>query len=342
MNYRRKEGDETWARLQEWTGDQKASERLSGHILRADGFESIDPSHPLGGKDDLKDITSKKYNKNWVCGCYFPRGQQRFSQIKKKFNEDLKGAIKHNSEGFIFVTNQEISVKEREILAKHSTDKETEIYHIERVTSLLNSPVCYGIRLEFLDIGLTKEEQLAYFAERDRSILNLKGTIEELAHLIESSSKHKMVPVSELKKFKSLLNDIVGDDDFVTFVGNTPIDKLKVPINEIKEFKRVLENIVGRNYDIFSTQANIFSGEIPINKLNVPLNELREFKNLLDKIVGPESSLFASLSLTTIGYGNPPISKLHVPLHEIQEYEKVLDRIIQKQDQLQRGKIENI
>ncbi|HPQ44476.1 MAG TPA: hypothetical protein PKZ42_09640 [Syntrophales bacterium] len=339
--YRRKEGDETWARLKEWTGGQKASERLSGHIIRADGFESIDPSHPLGGRDDLKDIISKKNNKNWVCGCFFPRGQQKFSQIKKKFSDDLEGAIKHNSDGFIFVTNQEISVKEREILENQNTDKETEIYHIERITSLLNSPICYGVRLEFLDIGLTKEEQLAYFAERDRSVLNLKGVIEELVHLIESSNKQKTVPVSELMNFKSLLNSIVGDDDFVTFVGNTPIDKLRVPINEIKEFKRLLENIVGQNYDIFSIQSNMFVGETPINKLNVPLNELKEFKNLLDSIVGPENPLFArtglsttSTALTTIGSDHPQISKLHVPLHEIQEYEKTLDRIIQKQNHM--------
>lgn len=333
---RRKEGDETWARLKEWTGGQKASERLSGHILRADGFKSIDPSHPLGGKDDLKDIISKKDDKNWVCGCYFPRGQQKFAQIKKKFNDDLKGAIKHNSDGFIFVTNQKISVKEREILSKLNTDKETEIYHIERVTSLLNSPICYGVRLEFLNISLTKEEQLAYFAERDRSVFNLKGTIEELAHLIESSNKQETIPVSELEKFKSLLNSIVGNDDFVTFVGNSPIDKLRVPINEIKEFKRVLENIVGQQYDIFSTQSNVL---VPsIQKLNVPISALKEFNNLLDRIVGPENSLFESTSLTTIGYGNSKIRKLYVPLHEIKEYEKALDRIIQKQNQLEQKK----
>jgi len=275
---RRKEGDETWARLKEWTGGQKASERLSGHILRSDGFKSIDPSHPLGGRDDLKDIISKKDDKNWVCGCYFPRGQQKFTQIKKKFNDDLKGVIKHNSDGFVFVTNQEISVKEREILSKLNTDKETEIYHIERITSLLNSPICYGVRLDFLDISLTKEEQLAYFAERDRSVFNLKGTIEELARLIESSNKQKTIPVSELEKFKYLLNSIVGNDDFVTFIGNSPIDKLRVPINEIQEFKRIFENIVGQQYDIFSTQLNVFGGVTPINKLSVPISDLKELK----------------------------------------------------------------
>lgn len=335
---RRTEGDETWARLKEWTKGQKASERLSGHILRADGFKSINPSHPLGGRDNLKDIISKKDDKNWVCGCYFPRVKKTFPQIKKKFKDDLKGAIKHNSDGFVFVTNQEISVKKRAILSKLNTNKDTEIYHIERITSLLNSPICYGVRLEFLNITLTKEEQLAYFAERDRSVFNLKGAIEELTRSIKPSKKQKTIPVSELEKFKSILNNIVGNDNFVTFVGNSPIDKLRVPINEIQEFKKVLENIVGQQYDIFSTQSHLLSNVTAINKLNVPISDLKEFKTLLDRIVGPENSLLDGVSLITKGYGNPQISKLHVPLHEIQEYEKTLDRIIQKQNQLNRKK----
>ena len=53
MNRRRTDGDETWTRLLSWTKGQKPSERLASHILRADGYKSIDPSHPLGGQDGL-------------------------------------------------------------------------------------------------------------------------------------------------------------------------------------------------------------------------------------------------------------------------------------------------
>ena len=333
---RRKEGGETWARLKEWDRAQKASERLSAHILRADGFESIDPSHPLGGADSLKDIVSVKNDKKWVCGCYFPRGQKNFTKIKEKFIGDLEGAIKHHSDGFVFVTNQEITLKERGILLKINAEKDTEIYHLERITSLLNSPVCYGVRLEYLDIGLTKEEQLAYFAERDRGVLDLKGTIEELVQLIELSNKQETIPVAELEKFKSHLNDIIGNDSFVTFFGSSPIDKLRVPINDIQEFKKILENIVGKQYGIFSTQPDVITGGAPINKLNVPLTELKEFKSLLDAIVGPESSLSGGTSMALIGYGSPQINKLHVPLNELHEYEQALDRILQKQNDLER------
>ena len=42
MNKRRTGGDETWNRLLTWTKGQKSSERLAAHILRAEGFKSVD------------------------------------------------------------------------------------------------------------------------------------------------------------------------------------------------------------------------------------------------------------------------------------------------------------
>jgi hypothetical protein len=50
MTQRRLSEDETWNRILNWTKGQK-SERLAAHILSSEGYKSIDPSHPLGGKD---------------------------------------------------------------------------------------------------------------------------------------------------------------------------------------------------------------------------------------------------------------------------------------------------
>jgi hypothetical protein len=47
-----------------------------------------------------------------------------------------------------------------------------EIYHLERTATILNAPQNYGIRLEFLDIEMSKEEQLGFFAERDKKIVD--------------------------------------------------------------------------------------------------------------------------------------------------------------------------
>jgi hypothetical protein len=110
MSRRRTEGDETWIRLREWTKGQKAAERLSAQILRVEGYSSIDPSHPLGGRDGLKDMVCIKDDVNWLGAAYFPRTQKTKNEIRKKFADDLKGAKTNNVNGFAFITNQEINL----------------------------------------------------------------------------------------------------------------------------------------------------------------------------------------------------------------------------------------
>ena len=51
------EGRETFNRLLNWDRGQAPSERLAAVILSKEGFMEIDPSHPLGGRDGLKDMT---------------------------------------------------------------------------------------------------------------------------------------------------------------------------------------------------------------------------------------------------------------------------------------------
>ena len=53
---RRKNTRETWHRLLEWDKDSSDSERLSGHVIISRGYQNVDPQHPLGGPDGLKDI----------------------------------------------------------------------------------------------------------------------------------------------------------------------------------------------------------------------------------------------------------------------------------------------
>ena len=180
MNRRRTDGDETWSRLLSWTKGQKPSERLATHILRADGYKTIDPSHPLGGQDGLKDLITTKDNIEWVGAAYFPRGQKSFSKIKDKFTNDLEGIKKNKVSGMAFVTNQELSLEERRTLRRLGKPNTIEIYHLERIANILDTPQNYGIRLEFLDIELTKEEQLSFFATRDQKLFQLTEKLEML------------------------------------------------------------------------------------------------------------------------------------------------------------------
>lgn len=83
--------DETWHRLREWTNGQAPSERLSAQVLLSEGFTKLDPSHPLGGPDGLKDALCGNDGAKWVMAVFFPRGQKSLREIKKKLLDDLLG-----------------------------------------------------------------------------------------------------------------------------------------------------------------------------------------------------------------------------------------------------------
>jgi hypothetical protein len=184
---RSRDGRETWRRLLAWDREQAASERLAGHILRFEGFRSIDPSHPLGGRDGLKDIICARDGKKWIGAAYFPRDNQPFAKIAKKLAGDLAGISKASVDGLAFVTNQELTLAERADLRTSGAPHSVEVFHLERIASILDSPQCYGIRLEFLDIEMTKEEQLAVFAQHDMVLSEMKLTLDALLE----SSNHK-------------------------------------------------------------------------------------------------------------------------------------------------------
>ncbi len=177
MVTRRTGGDETWFRLREWTRSQKDAERLSSLILSIEGYSAIDPVHPLGGPDGLKDVFCSFDNKRWIGAVYFPKGQKSYSDIKTKFMHDIQGVSTNSADGMAFITNQELTLGEREELK--DKDFEVDIFHLERITQILNKPVCYGIRLEFLDIEMTKEEQLAFNSITNEAVERLCLTIDD-------------------------------------------------------------------------------------------------------------------------------------------------------------------
>lgn len=178
---RQLDGRETWHRLLGWDKGQAPAERLAAQILISERFESIDPSHPLGGKDGLKDIICSRNSKKLIAACYFPRGQQSMSDIKTKLADDSNGIATNNADGLIFITNQELRLGEREELNKIvGASTILELYHLERIAAILNSPTNYGLRLEFLDIEMTKEEQLSFMASKEQAIHDLTNAINQI------------------------------------------------------------------------------------------------------------------------------------------------------------------
>lgn len=190
--------DETWHRLIEWTYGQAPSERLAAQLLLSVGFQGLDPSHPLGGKDGGKDAICWKEGKRFVMAVYFPRGQQTIAEIKKKFSDDLQGVLANQAEGMVFVTNQELRLAEREdLIGQAQTAGVTaEIFHLERNMAILDSPPMHSVRKQFLHIDFDNEPAKKSQQERAKAYeivlprtLNIAGQAEGMLRELGKASQ---------------------------------------------------------------------------------------------------------------------------------------------------------
>jgi hypothetical protein len=218
----RRDGHETWHRLLEWTKQQTPAERLAGHILRFDGFSSLDPVHPLGGQDGLKDITAMKDGKQWIAAAYFPRGKQTFKKIKDKFLNDAAGLSLSVDVGFAFITNQELRLAQRSKLTNLLENIDVEIYHLERIAQTLDSPQAYGIRLEFLDIPMSKEDQISFFAwleSRNSQAISAAFQTERRLLAVEQHRRSQ----AQLRNHNILLSKIFEQYKVISWCVTTPI-----------------------------------------------------------------------------------------------------------------------
>lgn len=127
---------------------------MAAQVLISEGYGSVDPSHPLGGKDGGKDAVCNRHGKKWVMAVYFPRGQQPFTAVKKKFLDDLDGVATNKAVGLVFVTNQELRLAERDELVAAAEGVEVELYHLERVAAVLDAPKMAAVKKQFLGIDL--------------------------------------------------------------------------------------------------------------------------------------------------------------------------------------------
>ena len=156
------------------------AERLAAAILSIEGYESIEPQAPLGGPDDRKDILAKVGEDRVLAAVYFPGGDKSFADVKAKFLHDRDGMARHGCDRFVFLTNQNLTLGERADL-KEAGDAADEIYELQRITGILDSPPGYGLRLSYLHIPMTAEDQIAYFDTIERRLTRLHVSASERA-----------------------------------------------------------------------------------------------------------------------------------------------------------------
>jgi hypothetical protein len=218
--------------LREWRYGSIQAERLAASILRLEKYQNIEPQAPLGGGDGGADILCDRGGRFWVGAVYFPPTNQNFKDIKKKFNDDLKGAKKRKRHGIIFITNQKIARGERQSLVKLALQEKQEciVYDVERLLGVLDSPEGYGVRVGYLRIPMSPEEQIAYFASRENvlegviakntdhmqvlalQLANLREGQRHVAHSMDLIAKAHDITVEPLRAFDPLaMGEIVGD-----------------------------------------------------------------------------------------------------------------------------------
>jgi hypothetical protein len=78
--------------------------------------------------------------------------QKTPATIKRKPEKDVKGAKQRGATGIVFVTNQEITLADREAWEKLAPELNVDLFHLLRVTEFLNKPEYAQTREEFLDI----------------------------------------------------------------------------------------------------------------------------------------------------------------------------------------------
>lgn len=158
--------------LKEWRFGSTQAERLCADLLHLEGFGSVDPQHPLGGPDNRKDIVCLREGQRWTAAVYFPPTEPKFKDIKEKFQHDANGAAGINACGMAFFVNQHLTLGERDELLTASGPLKAEIYHLERMRGLLDAPKGCGIRLQYLHIAMTEEEQWAFWSAMNYEVVH--------------------------------------------------------------------------------------------------------------------------------------------------------------------------
>jgi hypothetical protein len=129
--------------------------------------------------------------------------------------------------------------------------KPVDTFHLERIASILDSPSMYGVRLEFLDIEMTREEQVAFFSAMQRSNAEIAANFRTFVQKISDSGilEQKLssgVPLAEMREFSMLVSALSGRSGVgqgVFFTGPTMHD-LHVPLAELREFSATLTEAI--------------------------------------------------------------------------------------------------
>ena len=133
-------------------------------------YTSVKPRRPKGGPDGRRDIEAIFDGEYIVWGGVGFRnggGSDRESrkEASKKYKSDLKAALKEKTDltHFVFFTNVDLTpgqITELKQFAEEKGIAHTDVFDMNRLRSTLDSPEGLIARLQYLDIEMSKTDQL--------------------------------------------------------------------------------------------------------------------------------------------------------------------------------------
>jgi hypothetical protein len=215
----------TEERLRSWLdSNQVQRERLCAQLLSLLGqYSHVEPRRPKGGPDGARDIQAVYNGHLAVWGAVGFRNSAKDDNedknwVRKKFKDDLQAAQEQRSDlkGFVFFTNVDLTPGEQDELKEHAKGKglaHIDIFIRERLRLVLDSIEGWGYRLQFLDIEMSREEQLAFF---DRFGARLESLFERQRVELREQQKAIDDKLRRIEFLHDCVKPVLGASFFVT------------------------------------------------------------------------------------------------------------------------------
>ncbi|HVK08041.1 MAG TPA: hypothetical protein VM597_04600 [Gemmataceae bacterium] len=202
--------------------NQPMRERMCLALLPLLGpFTREQPRRPKGGPDGARDIEAVHQGQTTVWGAVgFKNGggvdDDSRKDIETKFKDDLNNALRENVSlaGFVFFTNVDLTPGRRDALKRYGHDKGVafvEIFDMEQLRHVLDSPEGLIARLQYLDIPMSATEQAA--------LVGKFGT--QLQNAVTARFDRVERTLAEMERFLSFQKPILRIDVFIALAEAT-------------------------------------------------------------------------------------------------------------------------
>lgn len=259
--------------------NQPMRERMCLALLPLLGpFTREQPRRPKGGPDGGRDIEAVHQGRTTVWGAVgFKNGggsdDGSRNEAEAKFKADLNRALEENTSlaGFVFFTNVDLTPTRREDLHRYALGQGVaivEIFDMERLRHVLDSPEGLIARLQYLEIPMSATEQAA--------LVGKFGT--QLQNAVTARFDRVEQTLSQMERFLSFQMPILRVDLYIelrdaTTSVNIGDEAALLRIGGLHDLSKCMSflavNFVGHNRasTALVTQAHMWNDDAPDNLL---------------------------------------------------------------------------